>query len=352
MDKVVDLYLNNSATRQKWEDFLKKLGIKDFSEREVDTIDHTFGLVDEDNKLVGTGSVAGNVLKYIAVCNEDATSGARFNKIVTTLQQYLFNEKIFHMFVFTKAKYLDSFQHLNFTELAKTKEAAFLESGTPNVLDYMRSLPKISDQENKQVGAIVMNANPFTLGHRHLVELASQENDLVYVFVVASDLSLFKTDERMQLVKEGLKDLKNVKVVSGNDYLVSSATFPAYFLPSPKDLIDQQTAIDAQVFKNIIAPPLYINRRYVGKEPLSMTTHYYNVSLAHELGPTVDVITIPRMEVDNKVISATEVRQLIKSGDLTGLAKLVPVTTEKFIKNNLATLQERIKKGQYIKNGN
>ena len=88
MDKVVDLYLNNSATRQKWEDFLKKLGIKDFSEREVDTIDHTFGLVDEDNKLVGTGSVAGNVLKYIAVCNEDATSGARFNKIVTTLQQY------------------------------------------------------------------------------------------------------------------------------------------------------------------------------------------------------------------------------------------------------------------------
>ena len=64
------------------------------------------------------------------------------------------------------------------------------------------------------------------------------------------------------------------------------------------------------------------------------------------------MITIPRMEVDNKVISATEVRQLIKSGDLTDLAKLVPVTTEQFIKDNLATLQERIKKGQYIKNGN
>lgn len=345
MDKVVDLYLNNATTRQKWEDFLKKQGITDFSEREVDVIDHTFGLVDEDNNLVGTGSVAGNVLKYIAVSNEDVKAGARFNKIVTTLQHYLFNEKVFHMFVFTKAKYSESFQHLNFTELAKTDQAAFLESGTPNVLDYMRTMPGIADQQDKQVGAIVMNANPFTYGHRHLVELASQENDLVYVFVVASDVSLFKTDERMKLVKEGLKDLDNVEVVSGGDYLVSTATFPAYFLKSPKELIDQQTAIDAQVFKNIIAPPLYISRRYVGKEPLSMTTHYYNVSLAHELGPDIDVITIPRLEVDGKVISATEVRQLIKDGDLAGLKKLVPPTTEKFIKDNLEDLQDRIKKG-------
>lgn len=35
-----------------------------------------------------------------------------------------------------------------------------------------------------------MNANPFTLGHEHLVKRASEENDLVYVFVVANDVSL------------------------------------------------------------------------------------------------------------------------------------------------------------------
>ena len=351
MDKVVDLYLNEPATRKKWEAFLKKLDLQNFSPREVDAIDHTIGLIDEDGQLVGTGSVSGNVLKYVAVCNQDSQPGARFNKVVTALQQYLFNEKIFHIFVFTKAKYSESFQHLNFTELAKTDQAAFLESGTPDVKDYIKSIPRIENQENKKIGSIVMNANPFTKGHRHLVELASQENDLVYVFVVATDASLFTTDERMSLVKEGVKDLKNVKVVSGGDYMVSKATFPAYFLKSPEDLIEVQTAVDTKVFKNVIAPPLNIMRRYLGKEPLSMTTHYYNVSLAHELGPDIEVITIPRLEVDGHVITATEVRQLIKDGNLAGMEKLLPATTLEFIKKNLENLQNRIKKGINI-NGN
>lgn len=55
-----------------------------------------------------------------------------------------------------------------------------------------------------------MNANPFTLGHRHLIELANQENDLVYVFVVAANASLFNTDERMKLVQAGTADLLNI----------------------------------------------------------------------------------------------------------------------------------------------
>lgn len=351
MDKVVDLYLNQSSTREKWKTFLEKLGLHDFSNREIDVIDHTLGLVNEDGELVGTGSIAGNVLKYIGVCNEDATSGARFNKIVTALQQYLFNEGVFHSFVFTKEKYSSSFQHLSFSELAHTDQAAFLESGNPDVNDYLDSLPRIANQENKKIAAIVMNANPFTLGHRHLIEMASQENDLVYVFVVATDLSLFKTNERMELVKEGLSDLKNVKVVSGGDYMVSSATFPAYFLKSPKDLIDTQTEIDALVFKNIISPKLNITRRYLGKEPISITTHYYNVSLAHELGPDIEVIITPRYEVDGQLVTATQVRKDIKEENLAEIAKLVPKTTYEFIENNLSELQDRIKKGMKI-NGN
>ncbi|RVU73377.1 MULTISPECIES: [citrate (pro-3S)-lyase] ligase [Lactobacillus] len=351
MDKLVDLYLNNAATRQKWEAFLASLDIHNFSDRELDQINHTLGLVDEEGKLVGTGSVAGNVLKYVGVCNKGVTSGARFNKIVTALQQYIFNEKIFHSFVFTKAKYSESFQHLNFRELAKTDQAAFLESGTPDVDNYLADLPKVNDQKDLKIGAIVMNANPFTLGHRHLVELASEENDLVYVFVVKEDASLFTTDERMELVRAGLADLANVKVVSGGDYMVSKATFPAYFLKSPEDLIDVQTAIDARVFKNVIAPSLNITRRYLGKEPLSMTTHYYNVSLAHELSPDIEVITIPRKEVNGDVITATEIRQKIKAGDLAGMKELVPATTLEFIEKNLASLQARIEKGMNI-NGN
>ncbi|MBA1394100.1 [citrate (pro-3S)-lyase] ligase, partial [Lactobacillus sp. XV13L] len=118
MDKVVDLYLGNTLTRKKWHDFLLDLGIANFSPREVDAIDHTLGLIDDSGKLVATGSIAGNVFKYIAVCNQGAVPGARFNQIVTALQQYLFGQKIFHHFVFTKPQYAASFSHLGFTVLA------------------------------------------------------------------------------------------------------------------------------------------------------------------------------------------------------------------------------------------
>lgn len=351
MDQVVDLYLSQSNTRQRWENFLSSLDLHNFSDREVAVIDHTIGLINEEGKLVGTGSIAGNVLKYVGVSNTGETNGARFNKIVTALQQYLFNEKIFHSFVFTKAKYAASFQHLGFNELARSEQAAFLESGTPDVHDYLAGLPKRREQRKMKVAAIVMNANPFTLGHRHLVEVASAENELVYVFVVATDLSLFKTKERARLVKKGLQDLANVVVVSGGDYMVSAATFPAYFLPSPADVIKVQTTIDARVFKNIIAPSLNIKCRYIGQEPQSRTTNYYNTSLVRELEPDIKVRILSRYQVEGKMVTGSWVRQDIRAGKLGELKNLVPRTTFNFIKNNLKRLQRRIEKGMKI-NGN
>lgn len=348
MDKVVDLFLNDNSTREKWEDLLSSLGLHDFSEREVDVIDHTIGLEDEEGNLVGTGSVAGNVLKYVGVKNDEDVQGARFNKVVTALTQYLASEGIFHSFVFTKAKYAESFKHLHFNLLAQTDQAAFLENVTPDVAEFVSEIPQVDNQANQKVAAIVMNANPFTLGHQHLVKMASDENDLVYVFVVANDVSLFSFDERLKLVKEGTKAFSNVKVVSGGDYMVSPATFPAYFLKTPDDLIAVQTAIDAAVFKNQIAPGLNIKRRYIGKEPISRTTHFYNVSLAHELGPDIEVIVIDRLEKDGQIVTATKVRQLIKDGNLKEINKFVPETTYEFIKKNMQELQSRIEKGMNI----
>lgn len=345
IEKIVDLHLTNQASKEKWQAFLEKLGLHNFSEREVEKIDHTVALVNEDGELVGTGSVAGNVLKYLGVCNEDAVQGQRFNQVVTALEQYLFSQQIFHYFVFTKKKYLLSFQHLNFIKLAQTSQTAFLEGGMPDIKDYLASLPKVLDQAQKRVAAVVMNANPFTLGHRHLVETASQNNDLVYVFVVKTDASLFTEKERMQLVKEGLNYLKNVLVVSSGDYQVSKATFPAYFLKSPSDLIQEQTEIDALVFKNWIAPSLNIQSRYLGQEPFSKTTNEYNKSLTKILTPQIKVEILPRLTKNNQVITATEVRRLIKENDLASIKKLVPATTFEFITNSFTELQDRIQKG-------
>lgn len=351
MDKTVELFLTLPETKKRWQKFLISQGINNFISREVAVIDHTVGLIDEDGQLVGTGSIAGNVLKYIAVSNDASVQGARFNQIVSALEEYLFSQKIYHSFVFTKAKYSASFSHLNFKELAHTDEAAFLESGTPNIQDFLAKIPRIEDQNHKKVAAIVMNANPFTLGHQALVKLASSENDLVYVFVVATDASLFKTSERMELVKKGTSEYQNVLVISGGDYLVSQSTFPAYFLKSPDELIATQTEIDALIFKNTIAPKLAIKKRYLGTEPFSRTTNFYNQSLKNTLSPKIDVEIVKRFCNNDQIITATRVRQLIKSDELKDISNLVPPTTFDFINKNYQILQERIKKGMNI-NGN
>lgn len=349
---IVDLHLSDRATRQKWQQFLESLGIHNFSDAEVDKIDFTLGLLDEQGQLVGTGSAAGNVLKYIGVCNKEAVPGARFNAIVSALTNRLFQEHRFHLFVFTKARYSASFQHLGFKELAHSDVAAFLETGDPNVDDYLAAVPRVDGQATKKVAGIVMNANPFTNGHRYLVEQAAKENDLVYVFVVNTDLSLFKTSERFELVKAGTADLKNVIVVDGGDYMVSYATFPAYFLESADQTIRYQTTLDARVFRDTIAPALNIKTRYVGSEPLSRTTGIYNQVLQQGLPSKVALKIIERKTATNgNYITATEVRKCIKDDNLDAIVGLVPATTQKFVEDHVAILQERIKEGMNI-NGN
>ncbi|GAF38967.1 [citrate [pro-3S]-lyase] ligase [Agrilactobacillus composti DSM 18527 = JCM 14202] len=295
MPTVATLNLQDKNTFADWRTFLTSLDIHNFQENELTTIDLTIGIYDEAGKLVATGSIAGNILKYIGVCNKDSAKGTYFNTIISELMNHLAQQGIFHLFVFTKLKYAQSFQHVGFHQLAHTTEGALLETGDTNVSTYVQSIPRIADQDKKAIASIVMNANPFTLGHRYLVETAAKANDLVYVFVVNNDVSLFPTAARLQLVQEGTSDLKNVQVVNGADYMVSYATFPAYFLPTPDAAIKYQTTLDARIFKHQIAPALNIRKRYLGSEPLSRTTDIYNQTLKKELPPEIQVVVIPRL---------------------------------------------------------
>lgn len=345
---MVDLYLNNAAVKQQWQQFLTSLGITNFSAKEVDQIDFTVGIYDGE-RLVATGSAAGNVLKYIGVCNLDVTAGARFNLIVSELVNRLFRRGVYHLMVFTKLKYSLSFQHVGFTELAHSASAALLETGSPDVTDYLQGLPRVPQQGRKKVAGIVMNANPFTKGHRYLVEQAARENAWVYVFVVTADTSLFTTAERVQLVKAGTQDLDNVMVVAGGDYMVSYATFPAYFLPSQDQTIRYQTTLDARIFRNVIAPALAITTRYVGTEPLSRTTSIYNDVLQAELPPKVALKVVERQQTQTQqYITATQVRRAIRDNQLAGITNLVPASTLAFIQTHQSELRARIKRGVTI----
>lgn len=62
--------------------------------------------------------------------------------------------------------------------------AALLEKGTDTLEDYLGRVRAIlGTGEGKNRGAIVMNCNPFTLGHRSLVEYAHNNCDEVIILL-------------------------------------------------------------------------------------------------------------------------------------------------------------------------
>lgn len=329
----------------KWQHFLKFNGIEVFNEKETATIDKTF-VWEEDGNILATGSIAGNVLKYIAICSKVQGHGETFNSLISKLVNEAAAMGRFHLFVFTKPQYSQSFQYVGFHELAQVEQGAILESGTPDIHSYLAEIPVFPDQAASKIASIVMNANPFTKGHRYLVEKASQENDHVYLFVVSQDVSIFSFEERFRLVKEGTRDLKNVVVLPGKEYMVSAATFPAYFLKDDQNVGRFQAALDATLFKEQIAKALHITRRYVGSEPYSKTTATYNEELSRVLPPDVEVRILDRQQGDDQeIISATKVRAAIANDDLALVEKYVPSTTLAFIKDNWSALQTRLKEG-------
>ena len=70
------------------------------------------------------------------------------------------------MKVFTKPENRSVFESLGFRVLAEAPKAILMENGR-GLEDYCRYL-----RAHQAPGVIVMNANPFTLGHKYLIEQA------------------------------------------------------------------------------------------------------------------------------------------------------------------------------------
>uniref|UniRef100_O53076 [Citrate [pro-3S]-lyase] ligase n=1 Tax=Leuconostoc mesenteroides subsp. cremoris TaxID=33965 RepID=CITC_LEUMC len=337
--------------RRDWQNFLMACGIKNFDDSELNPLDITIAVY-ENEEIIGTGSIAGDVIKYVAV-QETTMSGhsTLFNQLMTKLENFMAVEGRFHQFVlrnqFTK-KVLNTLASKRW--LSVNKEFCW-KKDYQILRNTCQQFP--SQTPIDKVASVVINANPFTNGHRFLIEEASRNNELVYVFVLNQEASLFHTDERIALVKAGVQDLSNVIVVNGGAYIISYLTFPAYFLKHNDSAIDYQTTIDVRLFKYKIASALGITSRYVGSEPLSHTTNLYNQKLISELNPQIEVHVIQRKLAagDLGVISARTVREAIDKGDEAVWQKMVTETTQHFISNNLLELQQRIRKGQKI-NGN
>lgn len=314
----------SSAARQVWEDLLRKAHI-----RTEEAVEYTVGMYDGD-KLIATGSFHLNVLKCIAVCKQ-YTGGETVTKLISHLMNEVFARGYTSCYVYTKPDAVQSFLYMGFKEVARVKDQlVFLERGARGIKEFAADLSR-QKVEGERVAGIVMNANPFTRGHRYLVEKASRENDVVHLFVLEEDLSAFPAPVRRELVERGTAHLENVYVHGTGDYMVSAKTFPSYFLKEDADVTRIQATLDALIFRDRIAPALGINRRYVGEEPLSFATNIYNKALQEVLQGTVEVVIIPRLEAEGDVISASRVRAALKAGDIAKTEAWLPETTYQFL---------------------
>lgn len=350
--------------RQRIEEFLKRNGLR------FDDMHYYAAITDDDGEMIAGGGLKGNVIKCVAV--DDAHKGeAIANTLISHLIAHANEEGHSNVMLFTKPKNRQLFESLSFRLLAEAPEAVLMETGIGGINNTVEALKKIKEEgevckENNQEckkeektnlnittpqhlnpstpqplttttprrGVIVMNSNPFTLGHRYLIEQAAKQVERLFVMVVREDCSLFAYAERKAMVEQGVAHLKNVTVIDGSEYAISQATFPTYFLKRLDDAADTQMLLDLDLFRRHIAPALGTTVRFVGTEPTDRLTRRYN-QLMHEV--LADVRETARLEKKGNAVSASRVRKAMEQGDMSTIRQLVPPTTLPYIIARLAT---------------
>lgn len=308
-----------------WSDFLTKAGLR------ADTDAAQTVLVWDAEQLVATGSRTGNLLKYIAV--DPARQGeGLLAKVLTALRQEAFREGYQHLFLYTKPANGSLFSDLLFYPVAQTGDVLLMEDRKDGISSFIRKLS--SQKYAGKIGAAVMNCDPFTLGHQYLIETSAKDCDHLYVFVLSEDKGCFSATDRLEMVCRGTEHLSNVTVLPTGPYLISSATFPTYFIKN-RDRAEQiHCQLDVEIFARHFAPAFSITTRYVGTEPLSELTNQYNAVLKMQLPRQgIDIVEIPRLFAENMPISASAVRAAIKNNDQKTLQFLVPYTTFTYLKD-------------------
>jgi len=316
------------------------------------------GLYEGEN-LVATGALVGAVLQGIAVSPMARGEGAAA-AIVSSLIAAAVARGREQLFLFTQAREAARFEALGFSLVASAGAggAALLEWGARGIERWLAGVRTLAEGKPERAGAVVVNCNPFTLGHRALIESAAARVPWLYALVVEEDRSLFPFQARLDLVRRGTADLPNVTVIAGGPYVISSATFPTYFIRPAADgtdgagkAIEMHASLDLAIFRSRIAPALRVTDRFVGTEPYCATTASYNRLMKLILaspegdGPPLRVHEMPRFEHGGAAVSASNVRGLIRAGNLAAVEDIVPATTWAWLNSpEAAPVLERIRR--------
>ena len=351
---IQEIPLGSPLFRNKVENFLAANGLR------LEEVDSYYALLDNDDRIVAGAGILKDVLKCVAV-DSTVRSGGLLAPLVSHIISTAASRGVTNLKVFTKPGNEGIFKSLGFHTVACAPKAIFMENGH-GLEDYLRSLASEPSSLPPSVGVIIMNANPFTLGHQYLVKKASEAVDRLYVIPVKDDIPFgvnnpvaFPYEERLAMIKAGCDG--HAIVLEGSDYQISDITFPTYFLKDFSEASETQIRLDLDLFGRHVAPALGISVRFVGSEPSDPLTARYN-ELMKEILPSygISIVEIPRLIVDLawsaaefrpysaaakrgwtrpgsagsqalKQISASEVREALSAGRFRDAASQTPATT-------------------------
>jgi len=315
-------------------------------------------VVRNSKEIMGTGSYSQNVIKDVAI-NSNYQGQGILNTIISKLKKIINNEGYSKIFVYTQPANVEKFKYLGFKEITRlNKYPVFMENSIKGIQysinQKKEKVKKIiynkfgsENLDNYDIASITVNCNPITNGHLYLIKKAAKENEIVIIFVLDEDLSLFPAEVRYNLVKKATSDIDNVIVIKAGQYMISHATFPNYFIgPDNEDERNKIFAeLDVKIFTEYYARALKINSRYVGEEPYSPVTAAYNQALKKNLPEyDINIQVVKRKKNKGKAISASTVRQYIRDDKIDKVKSLVPKATFDYLKSeNSKQIIEKIK---------
>ncbi|MBR0287099.1 MAG: triphosphoribosyl-dephospho-CoA synthase [Bacteroidales bacterium] len=359
---IQELPLSSSYFRQKVERFLGENGLR------LEELDVYCAIENQAGEIIAGAGLSSDIIKCIAVAAEARSEGL-VAPLVSHLISLAASRGLHELKLYTKPENQAIFESLGFHVLATAPKAILMENGRglEKYCEYLRTF-----RREGRCGVVVMNANPFTLGHLYLLQQAATQVDALYVIPVKEEGQRFPYAERKAMIQAAVERPtaeqnyfsgrcpKNqfssanatptrIVVLEGSAYQISAATFPTYFLKDLSDAADTHIRLDLDLYTRHIAPALNASMRFVGSEPLDALTNHYNTVMKEVLPAVVEV---PRMETPDlvggdvmpgsdrasKAISASAVRQALDEGRFSEAAALCTETTHPYL---LAVLAER-----------
>ena len=375
---IQELPLSIPFFRGQVESFLRESGLR------MEELDRYYAICAPDGSILAGAGIKADIIKCVAVAPSARSEGFML-PLLSRIVSDAAARGILNLKVFTKPENREIFESIGFKVLASAPKAILMENGRglEKYCEYLSGICHASGSvfhcqrkpSARKCGVIVMNANPFTLGHKYLIDKALEQVDHLFIIPVQEDLSSFPYPERLAMIKahadalsviSSVVEKSHITVLEGSGYVISAATFPTYFLKDRSDAAETQMLLDLDLFEKHIMPALGASVRFVGSEPLDPLTARYN-SLMH------NAVEIPRLVMPDPdrasaqpsaeqnyfsgrcpknqfssavaspthadaAVSASKVRAAIEVGDYASAAALCPVTTHPYL---LAALAER-----------